>query len=315
MFRLLIISLLILVVSDVSAQLTYKDVVIDYDSAVEYKNLKVIPVRKKSGGVAPAARSPMSFGQAMQSGKIAVTERGTASTENVHWLRINNNSGEPVFIASGEVVMGGRQDRMITKDTILESMPNDQYIPVMCVEEDRWSEKEKKFKYASFANPALRRVLDQNRNQVLVWKEIYAQLDSGKIKSPTLAYAAKKTDKKNMLLTDEYLRYFTRKLMGENFDHIQADSNIVGVICITGSTITGSDIYSDQGLFATQFQTLLTGYIETAITEGAKPAVTDEEVKKYLDQFLTDEPKQEAYLKKNGKIFKREGRIYHITAY
>ncbi|RYG02940.1 MAG: hypothetical protein EOO02_09480 [Chitinophagaceae bacterium] len=302
-------------VSDVSAQLTYKDVVIDYDSAVEFKNLKVIPVRKKSGGGTPALPSPLSFGQAMQSGRIAVTERGTASTENVHWLRINNNSGEPVFVASGEVVMGGRQDRMVTKDTILESMPNDQYIPVMCVEEDRWSEKEKKFKYASFANPALRRVLDQHRNQVLVWKEVYAQLDSSKIKSPTLAYAAKKIDKKNLLQTDEYLRYFTKKLMGETFDQIRADSNIVGFVCITGSSIIGTDIYSDQGLFTSQFETLLTGYIETAITDGAKPAVNDADVKKYLDQFLTDEARQEVYLKKNGKIFRRDGRVYHITAY
>lgn len=288
------------------AQITYNQVWIDYDSAAEYKSLKVIPVRKKvSGG---PGKPVLSFGKAMQSGQITVSERGTASTENVHWLRVNNNSGEPVFVASGEVVLGGRQDRMITKDTVLESMNTDQYIPVMCVEENRWSEKEKKFRYSSFANPKLRRVLDHSKNQVLVWKEIYAQLDSSDIESPTLAYAAKRIDKKHILVSDEYLRYLTQKLMNK-------DSNIVGFVCMTGNKIIGSDIYNDIGLFADQFSTLLTGYIEEAISFGAPNQVMDAAVKEYLDRFLKEDETQAEYLKKNGKVFRRDGKAFHLTSY
>jgi hypothetical protein len=288
------------------AQLTYKELFVDYDSAVEYKNLKVIPVRKKAGG--PADKQILSFGKAIQTGKISVSERGTASTENVHWLRVNNKSGQPVFIASGEMVIGGRQDRMVTKDTILQSSNNDQYIPVMCVEEGRWSEKEKKFIYASFANPKLRRVLDQSKNQVLVWKEIYAQLDSSNINSPTLAYAAKRIDKKHILFSDEYLRYFLKKL-NDN------DSSIVGFVCMTGDKIIGSDIYSDPGLFKDQIENLLSGYVEQAISYGSPSLITDEAIKKYLNQFLIDEESQEGFLRKNGKIFKNNGKAFHITSY
>jgi hypothetical protein len=288
------------------AQLTYKELLVDYDSAVEYKNLKVIPVRKKAGG--SPGNQMLSFGKAIQSGKISVSERGTASTENVHWLRVNNRSGQPVFVASGEMVVGGRQDRMVTKDTILQSLNVDQYIPVMCVEEGRWSEKEKKFSYASFANPKLRRVLDQSKNQLLVWKEIYAQLDSSNINSPTLAYAAKKIDKKHILFSDEYLRYFSKKL---NED----DSSIVGFVCMTGDKIIGSDIYSDASLFKDQFENLLSGYVEQSINYGSQNVVTDEAVKKYLDQFLKDEESQQSFLKKNGKIFKNNGKAFHITSY
>ena len=288
------------------AQLTYKELLVDYDSAVEYKNLKVIPVRKKVNG--PAAAPMLSFGKAILTGKISISERGTASTENVHWLRVNNKSGQPVFIASGEMVIGGRQDRMVTKDTILQSSNNDQYIPVMCVEEGRWSEKEKKFIYASFANPKLRRVLDQSKNQVLVWKEIYAQLDSSNINSPTLAYAAKKIDKKHILFSDEYLRYFLKKLDAD-------DSSIVGFVCMTGDKIIGSDIYSDPSLFKDQIENLLSGYVEQAISYGSPSLITDESVKKYLDQFLKDEESQESFLRKNGKIFKNNGKAFHITSY
>jgi len=288
------------------AQLTYKELVVNYDSAVEYKSLKVIPVRKKVGGGGQPAM--LSFGKAVQSGKITISERGTASTENVHWLRVNNNTGQPVFVSSGEVVLGGRQDRMITKDTIIESLKGDQYIPVMCVEEGRWSEKEKKFVYASFANPKLRKVLDQSKNQVLVWKEIYAQLDSSKIKSPTLAYAAKRIDKKYIVFSDEYLRYFSNRLM-------RTDTTIVGFICMTGDKIIGSDIFDDPALFRDQFETMLSGYVEQAISYGSKTRVSDEAVKLYLDQFLKDESSQEFYLRKNGKVFKRNGKAFHITSY
>ncbi|HTE23747.1 ARPP-1 family domain-containing protein [Flavitalea sp.] len=288
------------------AQLSYKELFVDYDSAVEYKNLKVIPVRKRAGG--PPGRPMLSFGKAFQTGKISISERGTASTENVHWLRVNNNTGQSVFVASGEMVTGGRQDRMVTKDTILQSLKVDQYIPVMCVEEGRWSEKEKKFSYASFANPKLRRVLDQSKNQLLVWKEIYAQLDSSNINSPTLAYAAKRIDKKHILFSDEYLRYFSKTLNDR-------DTGIVGFVCMTGDKIIGSDIYSDPALFKDQFENLLSGYVEQAINYGSQSRVTDEIIKKYLDQFLKDEESQEIFLRKYGKIFKNNGRAFHITSY
>ncbi|HTF29406.1 MAG TPA: DUF6569 family protein [Flavitalea sp.] len=306
MQRIPLILILMFWMGEAGAQLTYNQLTIDYDSAVEYKNLRVVPVRKKMPG--SHGKPFLSFGRAFQTGQITLSERGTASTENVHWLRIVNNSGEPVFVASGEVVLGGRQDRMVTKDTIIESMRGDQYIPVMCVEEDRWSEKEKKFRYASFANPKLRKVLDQTKNQVLVWKEIYAQLDSSNIVSPTLAYAAKSTDKKHLSFSDEYLRYFTQKMM-------VSDSGIVGFVCMTGDKIIGSDIYDVPSLFADQFHTLMTGYIEQAISYGSKNMVTDTTVKKYLDQFLQDEPQQDLFLKKNGKIFRRNGKAFHITSY
>jgi ARG/rhodanese/phosphatase superfamily protein len=307
MLRLLIIPFLLFCHICCFSQLTYETLVADYDSSVEYKNLKVIPIRKKSAGAAQG-RPVLSFSKALQSGRIKVSERGTASTENVHWLRVNNNTGNPVFVASGEVVVGGRQDRMITKDTIIESMKGDQYIPVMCVEEGRWSEKEKKFSYSSFANPKLRKVLDQSKNQLLIWKEIYAQLDSTNVTSNTLAYVAKRIDKKHILFSDEYLRYFTKALMA-------TDSNIVGFVCVTGDRIIGADIYDDPDLFAEQFGTLLSGYIEQAINFGSKPQLPDAPVKKYLDQFLVDEPSQAAHLHKNGKIFRRAGKTFHITAY
>src|SRR5450631_2274025 len=178
-------------------EITYDNVYVDYDSAIEFKNLRIVPIRPKQG-FGNNIPHIISLSQALQTGIAAVTERGTASTENVHFLRINNHSDQTIFISSGEIVSGGRQDRIIAQDTLLEPNGRDQYVSAMCVEELRWSDKEKKFSYENFANPALRKVLDESKNQVLIWREIAKQLDENKIPSKSSAYLSRIADKKMM---------------------------------------------------------------------------------------------------------------------
>lgn len=293
------------------AQITYATVFVDYDSAWQFKNLKLIPIRAKGpGGPGKIAGNAeiISLQQGLRTGMITISERGTASTENVHWLRLNNKTNKPVFVASGEILIGGRQDRMVTKDTLLIPAGKDQYIPVMCVEEGRWSQKEKRFVYGNYANPRLRKVLDQTKNQVRIWKEISTQLDSNKINSPTLAYAAPHTDKKMILYKEEYFKFFHNKFRN-------ADSTIVGFVCISGNKIIGSDAFAASNLFYNALDALLYGYIDEAVHFGKAPAVSDGLVKKYMDQFMIDEKSQEEFLKKNGKLYKHNGKVIHLTAY
>lgn len=310
----LFILLLLFTVKCTQAQLTYQNLEVDYDSTWTYKNLKIIPIRPKGGGngnplgLPQQAGTPIiSLSQALKLGYVKITERGTASTENVHYLRINNSSDTAVFIASGEIITGGRQDRMVTKDTVLKPNGRDQYIDVMCVEEGRWSEKEKKFGYYGYAEPGLRKVLDQSRNQVLVWKEIFGQLEGSAIKAPTLAYTARKQDKKYVLQETEYFQQF--------YDKIMKDSSITGFVCVSGDKVIGMDVFSGNNLFREELEPLLRGYIEAAIVHGSLVTAPDTTVKKYLDKILTSEKGQEEYLKKNGKIFRYEQKVYHITGY
>jgi hypothetical protein len=309
MIKRLLILFFTLMYKIAPAQLTYANLYVDYDSAWTYKNLKIIPIRPKGfGGSAKVVPGVITLSQALQQGFVKVSERGSASTENVHWLRVKNTSDQSVFIGSGEIILGGRQDRMVAKDTILPPSPNDQYIPVMCVEEGRWSEKEKKFLYNNYANPTLRKVLDQSKNQVLIWKEIASQLNYSGTNSPSLAYAAHRADKKFTPEQDAYFRFFNEKFKN-------ADSSITGIVCISGNKVIGCDIYAGNNLLYGELLPLLHGYIEEAVTFGSSPVIKDEKVKEYLDKVLTDEATQQAYLKKNGKIYKYRDKVVHITGY
>ena len=308
--KILLSVLLFLTCKLAAAQLTYNTLFVDYDSAKTFKNLKIIPIRFKGGGNAAAVPRLITLNEAIEKGYVNVSERGSASTENVHWLRINNSSVFPVYIGSGEIILGGRQDRMVSKDTVLTPTGSDQYVPVMCVEEGRWSDKEKKFAYNNYAYPQLRKVLGQSNNQVLIWKEVYSHLDYNGINSSSLAYASRRQDKKFAPVLEEYVQYFKDKFSN-------SDSTVTGIVCISGDKVIGCDVFGTTRMFYGELIPLLQGYIEEAATYGKPPALSDEKVKEYLDNFLKDETSQENYLeeKKNGKLFKYKEKVVHITAY
>jgi len=300
---------LLFVLVSASAQLTYETLYVNYDSAWQFKNLKIIPIRRKAAaGIPPGGQDLVPLNQALNKGLLTVTERGTTSFDNVHFLRFNTHSNKPVYISGGEIVSGGRQDRMVIRDTILQPSPKDQYVPVMCVEEGRWSEKEKKFGYGNFANNSLRKVLDSGHNQVLIWREVDRQLQSGGFKNNSLAYLSRFQDKKYLAATDEYMRFF-----GEKFT--KADSNIVGFIAITGDKIIGSDIFDGTDLFYPQLDPLLHGYIDEAVESGAPVTLKEAPVRRYMDALLKDEASQVTFVADKGKIFRDNGRVIHINTY
>ena len=191
---------------------------------------------------------------------------------------------------------------------VLMPSRSDQYISVMCVEEGRWSDKEKKFAYFNYATPQLRKVLDQSNNQVTVWREILNHLDFNGVNSPTLAYASRRADKKFAPLVQEYFNYFIDQFK-------RSDSTITGFVCMSGDKVIGCDIYAGTNLFYGQLEALLPGYIEEAISYGKAVTIKNEKVKEYLDKILTDEESQKAYLKKNGKIYRYKEKVIHITGY
>jgi hypothetical protein len=307
------ILLVILVIcgyaSNSLAQLTYKELFVDYDSAWQYKNLRIIPIRpKQPAGTGAEWSNTLSLNQALDLGLATLQERGTSSVENVHWLSLYNNSGKDILITSGEILSGGRQDRMVTKDTLLSGKTIRSDLAVMCVEEERWSKKSKKFTYEKKANSRLRKVLDVSGNQVLIWKEIDRQLQEDQVKNQTLSYLSVGRDKKFTPQLSDYLTFFKEKCQSP-------DSTMVGVICISGDQVIGTDIFAARNLFFDQLIPMLKGYIEEAVVSGAPVTLSDDKVKKYMDNILKDEKTQEEFVKKNGKLFKYKNKVVHLTTY
>jgi hypothetical protein len=77
---------------------------------------------------------PLTLAEALDKGVIEVHETG-----NVRELKIENTGGEPVFVQLGDIVKGGRQDRVLTVSLLLK--PHSGVVPIgaYCVEQGRWS--------------------------------------------------------------------------------------------------------------------------------------------------------------------------------
>jgi hypothetical protein len=114
-----------------------------------YANLAVYLVH----GASAAGPVPLTLQEAISKGRVQVSETG-----RVNELEIENKGSEPVFIQAGDIVKGGRQDRVLTVSFLLPANSGRLPIASFCVEQGRWSargtEDHKQFSSAGEAMPS-----------------------------------------------------------------------------------------------------------------------------------------------------------------
>ena len=98
-----------------------------------HRNLAIYLIHRGGRNAGPA---PLTLGEAMRTGAIRVIETG-----NVEELVVNNPGDREVFIQAGDIVKGGKQDRVLTVSMIVP--PNSGNIPIgaYCIEQGRWARR------------------------------------------------------------------------------------------------------------------------------------------------------------------------------
>lgn len=155
------VVVLLLIVISTKAQLVFPDVYVQYDSVWTYKNLQLIPIKFIGNAVTENRKlfpqNIITLQQAMQSNKVAVKEIKFEKGADVSVLVIKNNSGKNILLNAGELIAGGKQDRVVAETKIIQSQTDEQYITVFCVEKGRWDDKPKPFVYGGSADINLRK--------------------------------------------------------------------------------------------------------------------------------------------------------------
>lgn len=317
MKSILLLLALFLGLSTASAQFTYEHLEVDYAGAYQFQDLKIIPIRAKptfaaANEQAASLDNALSLRQALATNQAAISERTNDRgriRENVNRLTIENFSDQPIFLMSGEVITGGMQDRVIAEDMVIQPRSGRVEVPVFCVEKGRWTgnTKKKKFKNYHEASMHLRKVIDRNRNQGAVWNEIAKENRRDGIRSSTEAYTAHANSPEYIRRENEYLAFFNEKFRNKE--------NIVGIVGITGGVVMGCDIFASPELFYREYNNLIYAYIDEALTFGMPVSMSDDAVKQYMDNLLTNSVMQERFVRQNGKMFKQGEQIIHITTY
>ena len=116
--------------------------------AVTNGNLSIFPV---VGGPEYSTAPLLTLDEGLRNGTVVVTEAGSLqglvrrgtrtprqSGDEVNRLVLINNSDHPLLLLAGEVVTGGKQDRVIGVDRIVPPKSDPIDLSVFCVEPGRW---------------------------------------------------------------------------------------------------------------------------------------------------------------------------------
>lgn len=302
--------------------------------AFTYKNLRLYPVfanqvfldeHKDISKYTPLQK-------ALTEKKILVTETGGAEPANrivnevnaqsgqgsrngtVNTLYIENNSNDTIMIMAGEVVKGGKQDRVLAQDMVLLPHSGKQDISVFCVEHGRWQYSEESQKanntfygYSKVSTMSVRKVAVVDKNQQKVWDNVAQITTKNDALTSSGSYTALDTSKKYNDELKAYLDYFTGA--------IKEQGSVIGVVACTGNKVIGCDLFATPAMFKQYFDNLMSSYSTEAISNGAPATTGYQVVQKYLDGFLADESKQESEVQKNGTILKSKGKKLHLATF
>jgi hypothetical protein len=293
---------------------------------IRHGNLTVFPV--------VAAKSYptsefLTLDEGLRSGEILVTEAGSVQGlirrqsangirhdgAEVNRLVLVNHSKRPLLLLAGEIVTGGKQDRVIGKDRIVpaESDPID--LTVFCVEPGRWVATSEHFgaseamygqsvggrvhgsasppPMAIMAQPSIRAKAMADKNQNEVWNEVNKQKARMTVEvagvapqiqtemAQTSSYARVNENaevKKQVEAVAKPIEQSYQTLIGQ-----LRDRNAVGVVVAVNGRIIWADVFASTDLLARYWPKLVRSYASEAIVTRAKEMeVTEKQAQAFL---------------------------------
>jgi len=242
-------------------------------------------------GAADKGAVPLTLAEALARGAVRVSETG-----NVNQLEIENLGGEEVFVQSGDIVKGGRQDRVLMVSLMLS--PHSGRVPIgsFCVEQGRWSargkEDAKTFSgsVASLPSREAKLAIKAPANaptvggaqvrslggspQQKVWDSVssiqskLADSLGAPVASPR-SRSSLQLALESQALKDVQQAYMSAlQRAGENED------DVVGYVFAVNGKLNAADVYPSNGLFRKMWAKLLSANATEAIGERTAEAQT-----------------------------------------
>jgi hypothetical protein len=182
--------------------------------------------------------------EARQRGDLRIVEREHAT---VPTLIVENRGKSHVLLLAGEILLGGKQNRVLVEDVLLPPASGPRDIGVYCVEQGRWAGRSKEFEAkGSFAAPGLRSRLMEKTDQARVWAEVDRYARAAAAPSPSRDYQAvyEQPDVK-------------AHVEGAARDLGEPPAAALGAAVFVGRALAGLDLFGDPSLFARQWPKLL----------------------------------------------------------
>lgn len=228
---------------------------------VSHDNLTIFPV------ITTAAKIPSTdylvLDEGMKSKQVQVLEKDRDGSVNE--LTIRNTSQKPLFLMAGEVVIGGKQDRIIGKNTIVAPRATET-VPVFCVEHGRWSGRKAEFTSAgAMAHTELRKKANFS-DQSEVWSEVSSKNAKRKLENGTDTYRGVAQSASVVKSIAGYQKAFAGKL-GKLGDKERQ----IGFVVALGGKVVAIETFGSPKLFKKFEQKLLRSYYVEALDAARSP--------------------------------------------
>jgi hypothetical protein len=276
---------------------------------IRHGSLTVFPV------VAPRSYATSEFltlDEGLRSGEVVVTEYGNVrglmrrrptpavqvQNAEVNRLVLINNAKRPLLLLAGEIVTGGKQDRVIGKDRIVPAESDPVDLSVFCVEPGRWVASSEHFGTSGatygkaiggaaggtlMAQPSVRAKAMGDKDQAQVWAEVRKQQQSMTVEVAA-APTASPASTQEIQSTSSYARVMENKDVKEKVDEIAApiqqdyqslirqlrDRKAVGVVVAVNGRIIWADVFASTELLERYWPKLVRSYASEAVVTRAK---------------------------------------------
>jgi hypothetical protein len=191
--------------------------------------------------------------QAIKAVRVAETQGG-----QVDRLIVKNRDTDkrPLYLLGGEVVLGGKQDRMVVNDTIIDPGKTRE-LEVRCVEAGRWQGADLTFHSSeSVAHPDLRKAA-LFKSQGDVWNEVARKSAASNVASSTGTY--------RRVLQDEAVRTRIKSYLDELQAKIPHGERLTGLAVAINGNLEMVDVFDSPKLYAKLERKLLASYVLAAL--------------------------------------------------
>jgi hypothetical protein len=283
---------------------------------IRYENLTVFPVVSSTSYDAGAF---LTLEEGLSRGEVLIQEQGEDSIirdrgvvrpavqsyngPSVNQLVLINRSKRPLILLAGELVSGGKQDRVIGKDRIVPVGAEPLPLNVFCVEHGRWSAGSQFTAAATIVHPSVREQAAVNQKQSDVWasvtggtvaprpaaapppqvsEEMLAETiqSEAKTQSYSKIYGSRRVTVSVDAMVDEVQRRFRHETAGLKGEHV------VGVVIAYGDEVAWSDIFASGELFDQYWNKLLRSYaVEAVARPTLREKVSAEDAQEFLQRL------------------------------
>lgn len=254
----------------------------------------------------------LTLDEGLRSGEVVVTEAGSVSPlvrprrgrqefhaggAEVNRLMLVNNSKRPLLLLAGEVVTGGKQDRIIGKDRLVPAESDPVDLSVFCVEPGRWVERSSTFNapaaksvIGAMVQPSVRSKAMADKNQQQVWDEVRNARGGAALglSAPAQAQVEASSSYAAVITNDEVQHKLEAVAapMQEEYQSVirqLRDRNAVGVVVAVNGEVIWADIFASTKLLEKYWPKLVRSYAAESFVQRTKSSSVDA---KMAQEFL-----------------------------